>query len=198
MSEIVPMVREAVALTSTVAGAVVAVKKMTSKSRQNKSDLQRKATSVKSKKAKAGSGDWHVEFWQELAKKCPEMAGRELTDRYYWTYCTRRGARYNFAVTHTYARVEIFIDSGNPDRNFSVFDSILKHQKEIVDKVGNDVVFERLEERRAKRIKKELYPIDVSDRSNWARAIKFMVENMPKFVSVIDKYLPNGKANCYA
>ena len=90
-----------------------------------------------------------------------------------------RGLGLNFAVTKSYGRAELYIDRGNKDENKFIFDELIKHKEQIEKDYGDELVWERLDTKRASRIKAEV-PGDVTDKEQWHNMIEFMTVSMNK------------------
>lgn len=88
-----------------------------------------------------------------------------------------RGVGLNFGATQKYARAELYIDRGDETQNLDIFDSLKRRQSQIENAFGGELTWERLEGRRACRIKAE-GPGDVFDRECWPSMIEYMVDTM--------------------
>ncbi len=99
------------------------------------------------------------------------------------------GLGLNFAVSLKYGRAEIYIDKGNYDLNKNIFDHLENNKEEIEKKFSTDLTWERLDDKRACRIKTE---IDGSlyDKETWDDMIKFMIKNMITFENTFKEYAP--------
>ncbi|EAK5847808.1 DUF4268 domain-containing protein, partial [Campylobacter lari] len=72
-----------------------------------------------------------------------------------------------------------------------IFDKLKENEKEINDAFEN-LIWERLDEKRACRIKFEK-EYDSYDETNWNEMIDFMIENMKKFEIVMKPYIQKIK-----
>lgn len=88
-----------------------------------------------------------------------------------------RGLGYNFSAAGRYGRAELYIDRGDQEENKFIFDWLLKSRQEIEDAFGHGLEWERLEHRRACRIKAEVSG-DIYDQSQWPAMIEFMSDAM--------------------
>ena len=82
-----------------------------------------------------------------------------------------------FSATQSFARVELYIDRGDKAENKFAFDELLKGKSQIEADYGGALVWERLDNKRASRIKAEV-PGDVFDRDQWDVMIQFMSDSM--------------------
>jgi hypothetical protein len=95
-----------------------------------------------------------------------------------------RGLALNFAVSKTYARAELYIDRGDKAENEFVFDELHQLRIQIEKDYGGPLTWERLDERRACRIKAET-PGNVFDREQWDPMMEFLVDSMIRLESAL-------------
>lgn len=87
------------------------------------------------------------------------------------------GVSLMFSATRSYARAEIYIDRGNKDENERIFDA-LKAERELLEKdFGSELTWERLDEKRACRIKSEAEG-NIFDHDRWPAMIDYMTDAM--------------------
>jgi len=99
-----------------------------------------------------------------------------------------RGVPYQFVVSKQYARVEIYIDRGNYDENKKVYDFLYENKEEIENKFGDKLVWERLDGKRASRIKFEQNG-NIFDKKQWSEMSEFMIDAMIKLEISFKDYL---------
>lgn len=95
-----------------------------------------------------------------------------------------RGVGFNFGATQRYARAELYIDRGDKAENEALFDRLYADREAIMEQVGQPLEWERLEDRRACRIKIER-SADVFDQDQWPEMIRFMVAAMGRLERVL-------------
>ena len=88
-----------------------------------------------------------------------------------------RGVSFNFVVKRDAARVDAYIDTGNGDLNQVLFDELHLKANEIEQQFGGPLIWERLEGKRACRIKAE-QDGNIFDRDRWPAMIDYMVDAM--------------------
>jgi hypothetical protein len=88
-----------------------------------------------------------------------------------------RGVGFNFAAAGKYGRAEIYIDRGEQSENKYVFDQLFAQREALEAAFGGPLVWERLDHRRACRIKCET-EADMFEREDWPRMIEFMTDAM--------------------
>jgi hypothetical protein len=90
-----------------------------------------------------------------------------------------RGVGFNFAVSKAYGRAELYIDRGDKNENELIFDALMKQKDQIESKFGAPLGWERLDEKRACRIKAET-PGNIFDKEQWESMLDYMVQSMLK------------------
>ena len=88
-----------------------------------------------------------------------------------------RGAGLNCVATKSHGRAELYIDRGNGEENKLIFDELSAHKEQIEKNFGGPLVWQRLEEKRACRIKAETSG-NVFDKKQWGEMQAFMVDGM--------------------
>ena len=88
-----------------------------------------------------------------------------------------RGLGLNFAAAKSYARAELYIDRGEREENKKIFDSLEQQKQSIEEEFGDTLIWERLDDKRACRIK---YQQDgnIFEPDQWPEMINFMVNAM--------------------
>jgi hypothetical protein len=133
------------------------------------------------------------EFWKYLLEKSSSKTDlfkniSPSQNNWIGTGSGVRGVPYNFVASNQYARVEIYIDRGDKEINKYIFDSFQKQQSEIEEKFGNPLVWERLDQKRASRIKFETNG-NISDREQWGEMSDFMINSMIKLEKTFNTYM---------
>ena len=88
-----------------------------------------------------------------------------------------RGLGLNLVATKDYARAELYIDRGEFDENKQIFDLLEREREAIESDFGGRLIWERLDSKRASRIKAETTG-NVYDQEQWPNMIAFMVDAM--------------------
>ena len=95
-----------------------------------------------------------------------------------------RGVGLNFSVSRSYGRAELYIDRGTKEENEFIFDELSAHKEQIEKDFGGPLVWERLDEKRACRIKAET-PGNVFDKEQWDKMLTFMVDSMVRLENAL-------------
>lgn len=123
------------------------------------------------------------EFWTQLLRemnKVSQLYQNISPSKDHWIMAGSgvRGIGYNFVIAKSYGRCEIYIDRGDFDENKFAFDTLLQQRDSIHRSFGSELTWERLDEKRASRIKYELEGVNVFEKEDWARMIEFMKDGM--------------------
>ena len=100
-----------------------------------------------------------------------------------------RGVGYNFVVSKKLGRVELYIDRGDQEENKLVFDTLFAMKHEIEQNFGGNLKWERLDDKRASRIKYENPDFNVTDKKKWPDMIEFMSDGMVRFEEALKEPL---------
>ena len=91
-----------------------------------------------------------------------------------------RGVGYNFAISKKYVRVELYIDRGEHNENNLIYEKLEKQKDTIEKTFGHKLIWEKLEAKRACRIKYENSNANVFEKENWDEMIEFLTDGMIK------------------
>jgi len=84
--------------------------------------------------------------------------------------------------------VGIYIDRGNKEENKQVFDYLFSKKDEIEKQFEDTLIWERLDDKRASRIKYETQG-NIFDKEQWETMANFMVNAMIKFENIFKNYM---------
>lgn len=88
-----------------------------------------------------------------------------------------RGIGLNFVISKAYGRAEVYIDRGDKTENEDIFDQLFAQKDELERIFGGTLTWERLEAKRACRIKSEI-DRNVFLKEDWEEMIVFMTDSM--------------------
>ena len=87
------------------------------------------------------------------------------------------------------ARVELYIDFGDWNKNKEFFDALISHKSEIEDTFGDTLIWSRSEDTRASKVYYEIKNIGVINESDWPRMAKFHSEKMSALMKAAEPYM---------
>ncbi|MCA1470318.1 DUF4268 domain-containing protein [Bradyrhizobium sp. IC3195] len=108
-----------------------------------------------------------------------------------------RGVPFKFVATRSYGRVELYIDRGEKQENKEIFDELQSQRSAIEATFKGPLSWERLDDKRASRIKAEMLgdPFDDTQRES---LMTFMVDAMVRFESALKEPLARIQARLRA
>lgn len=103
------------------------------------------------------------------------------------------GIAYNFVFGKNSARVELYISNEKTEFNKFVFDKLEEKKESIEKTLGKALVWERLNEKKACRIKSEIIGVSLYDKNHWDKAITFMINEMINYEKAFKEELKEIK-----
>jgi hypothetical protein len=135
------------------------------------------------------------EFWTQLlgySKTKTELHSRISPGQDSWCGmgAGTSGLGYNYVIFQHKTRVELYIDKGNQTQNKEIFDGLAATKGEIEQNFGESLEWERMDEKRACRIKKDL-PLGGyrDDEQNWPKVHEAMVDAMIRFHKALSPHI---------
>jgi hypothetical protein len=130
-----------------------------------------------------------LRFWGQLLEKAKtktDLHSRISPVAQYWIAAGagRAGMSFNYAIGRKFIRVELYIDTGEKEENKRIFDHLNQSQRAIEERFGRPLQWERLEDKRASRIKSEL-PGSILVEEDWHHLQDQMVSTMVQFEKAI-------------
>jgi len=126
-----------------------------------------------------------LEFWKQLLQTAKESGNNLFNnispskDHWLSAGSGMRGVRFTYVFMKQAARVELYISRSSTEENKFVFDELYKIKEEIEKKFGDTLEWERLDNKKACRVKYEK-PFDGYNKDVWNEMIPFMIESMNK------------------
>lgn len=100
---------------------------------------------------------------------------------------------YNFVIAKDYARVELYMSNGKTEVNKFVFDELYIQKEKIEKGIGKELEWERLDNKKACRIKSQINDVGLYNSDDWDKMIKFLIGEMIKFEEVFREPLKEIK-----
>ena len=135
-----------------------------------------------------------LKWWTQLVRHPEAKHHRHITPgkySYIGTGSGTRGVGFNFAVTRESASAEVYIDRGKDmnDENLQIFDHLFANREQIENKCGETLGWERLEGKRACRIRASVDGGYSNSEERWQEIHDQMIRSMNKLVSAIQPHL---------
>ena len=137
----------------------------------------------KAKQEFAERYDLRRSFWKgllEYAKTKTKLHAGLTPGRFHWlgTGAGKSGISYNYVVWEHESAVELYIDRGkdSQDENKAIFDKLAAKKKDIEAKTGFELEWERLDNKRACRVRKSFNLGGIKDEAEWKSVIEATVD----------------------
>ncbi len=130
-----------------------------------------------------------LEFWKQLLERAKEtnsdLFNNISPSKDHWLSAGSgmRGVPFTYVFLKQAARVEVNISRSVTEENKFVFDELFKMKTVIEEKFGDALEWDRLDDKKASRIKYEK-AFDGYNKEAWNEMIPFMVESMNKLERV--------------
>ncbi len=161
-------------------------------------EVEQEKTQKHQKKIYAERHILRKEFWTQLLEKINKKSNlfsRISPSVYHWvgTGAGKSGVSYNFSIYNQESACEIYLDRGKnyiePNINKQRFDELIKYKQKIEDKLGFELSWERLDNKRASRIGIRFNDGGLRNKEKWDLIQNKMIENMIKIEEVFREYV---------
>jgi hypothetical protein len=110
------------------------------------------------RKKRAKRYDERLRFWEGIVAIARSRKTRHANLKpgpYHWLGASSgiRGLGFNYVIVQEYGIVELYIDRGDSEENKRIFDTIYERKEEIENQFGSSLAWDRLDGKRACRIK---------------------------------------------
>jgi len=134
-----------------------------------------------------------TEFWKELLPKFNSKTNlfanvNPNKENWIGAGSSVSGVGLNFVISKNYARAEVYISRGSTEENKFIFDQLYL-QKDEIEKQTGALEWERLDDKKASRIKQELKNVSLYEKDDWNKMMDFMMESMLKMEIAFKKPL---------
>ena len=146
---------------------------------------------------KRSTDDLKIEFWTALLKEMAQKGDlfkniSPKKDGWITAGSGLSGVPYIFAISKAYARIELYIDMGDKAENKNLFDYLYKNNEAIETTFGQELKWERLDDKKACRISSSIDK-NAYEKENWVFIISELVERMIDFEKTIREFLKKYK-----
>lgn len=143
------------------------------------------------RKKKAERYNERLKFWEGLVAIARARKTRHANIKpgeYHWIGASSgvRGLNFNYVIVQEYGLAELYIDRGEQQQNKVIFDKISSNKEMIESVFGQSLTWERLDDKRACRIKAYVKTGGYrSPESEWPAIQQDMVESMIRLESAL-------------
>lgn len=133
-------------------------------------------------------------FWTmmlEAAKKKSKLHANISPGPYNWVGTSKGSLWWNYAIRQHDAQAEFYIDKSDPEKNLVIFDRLSSRRDKIEETFGEPLEWQRLEGKRACRIRHRIDLGGWRDEEKWPEVIEAMVGSMIRLEKAIG---PHAKA----
>ncbi len=99
----------------------------------------------------------------------------------------------NSVITRNHARVEVYISRPVKEENKFIFDELFKHKDKMEEQFGPGLQWERMEDKKACRIRSQLDGVSYSNEEDWPQMTDFMVDAMERMIEVFREPLREAR-----
>ena len=137
-------------------------------------------------------------FWKQILEKSKDktsLFSNISPSKSSWisTSAGKSGLTYSYVITQKNGSIELYIDKGKnyDELNKKIFDDLLTHKEDIEKDFGDILEWQRLDNKRASRIRKIYATVNLNDSENWDKPQSEMIDGMINFDKAIKKYINN-------
>jgi hypothetical protein len=135
-----------------------------------------------------------LEFWKQLLEKSKgkiDLFSNVSPSKDNWinTGAGKTGLGYAYVILMDRARAELYIDTGDASKNKKIYDELYRRKQEIERDFGEELEWQRLDERRASRIAKTVINKGLKDVDNWPEIQDKMIDAMIRLERALAKHV---------
>ena len=120
-------------------------------------------------------------FWTQLlddAKGKTKLHANISPCPYNWLGTSKNSLWWNYAIRQHDAQAELYIDRADGEVNFAIFDQLIENKEKVESAFGEPLEWQRLEGKRACRVRHRVGHGGWRDEEKWPEVIKAMVDAM--------------------
>jgi hypothetical protein len=140
-----------------------------------------------------------LEFWGQLldrAKERTSLHARISPGKEHWISAGagKSGLAFNYVIRMNDAQVELYIDRGEAEANKRIFDRLFASKEQIEAAFGEPLEWQRLDDRRACRIRHRLTLGGLADRDRWPETQEAMIDAMVRLGNALKPQIKRLRA----
>jgi len=140
-----------------------------------------------------------LEFWGQLldrAKERTSLHARISPGKEHWISAGagKSGLAFNYIIRMNDAQVELYIDQGEAEANKCIFDQLFASKEQIEAAFGEPLEWQRLDDRRACRIRHRLTLGGLTDRDRWPETQEAMIDAMVRLENALKPQIKRLRA----
>jgi hypothetical protein len=140
-----------------------------------------------------------LEFWGQLldrAKERTSLHARISPGKEHWISAGagKSGLAFNYIIRMNDAQVELYIDQGEAEANKRIFDRLFASKEQIEAAFGEPLEWQRLDDRRACRIRHRLNLGGLTDRDRWPETQEAMIDAMMRLENALKPQIKRLRA----
>lgn len=133
------------------------------------------------------------EFWKQLIERLQgktKLHANLKPSLTYWLSTRKRGIEYNYVVLKDKARVELYIDTGDGEKNKRIYDEIYKHKDAIEQRFGEPLEWQRLDMKCSCRVAASIKGKGkINDQDTWDTLQDAMIDAMIRLENAFAPYI---------
>ena len=135
-----------------------------------------------------------LEFWKQLLERSrskTDLFSNISPSKECWisTGAGKTGLAYTYVILKNAARIELYIDTGDKNKNKQIFDELYKKRHEIESDFGEELEWQRLDDKRACRIAKTVENKGLWDVDDWPTVQDKMINAIVRFERALSKHI---------
>ncbi len=157
----------------------------------NEYQIQLREKDQVGKKIRVECHDLRLQFWEGMVAEARNRQTRHANNKpgsYHWLGSSSgiSGLNFNYTIVKENGVTELYIDRGETSENKDIFDQLYAQKDKIEGAYGGQLIWERLDDKRACRIKRRIEKGGYrSPESQWPQIQKEMVESMVKLEAAL-------------
>ena len=136
------------------------------------------------------------EFWKELLGKANKKTKLHSSispgkEGCIGTSAGKRGLYFNYVIRQHSSSIELYIDRGSEakDENKNIFDFLFENKEAIEETFGSDLIWQKLENKRACRICKKFEIGGYKDNDKWDKIHNTLIDDMINFARALKPFI---------